>query len=199
MYLTAATAIAALAAAGAVASRTTPIRRDDGDDPNFFPSFDRYQDWAICKGRVTKGRFPNLQAPTDDGGCVRYFQGIDITGVVTEKHFFAKDGFASACDCVAECLVRSGNCTNWVWKHAFMDGDDGKRSCTLYSSPNLPANVTLAYDTGRSTGFDLLQPTNNPQMGANVPLTFLDQQGTQPDTYGVSGFAVQDQSNRQYC
>ncbi len=71
-----------------------------------------------------------------------------------------------------------------------MDGDDGKRSCTLYSSPNLPANVTLAYDTAQSKGFQLLQPGNNPQAGAPAPITTLDQVGQQPDKYGVSGYMV---------
>jgi hypothetical protein len=202
MHFTTATAIAALAATSVVASRTNPSRRDDSNDPDsaIFPDFNRYQDWAICLGKITKNQFPNLQAPTDDGGCVRYYQGIDITGVVTEVHFFAKDGFRSACDCAAECLRRPDSCTNWVWKHAFIDGqDDGKRSCTLYSSPNLPVNVTLAYDTLHSTGFDLLQPMNNPQKGAPVPITTLDKEGNNPDMYGVSGFMVQDQNNRQYC
>jgi len=188
-------------AAGAIASPAS--RRDNGDDRdpnvNIFPKFDNYEQWAICKGKITKGRFPNLQAPTNDGGCVRYYRGIDITGVVTEVHFFARDGIKSACDCAIKCLERPTSCTNWVYKHTFMNGDGGKRSCTLYSSPNLPTNVTLAYDTAHSTGFQLLQPGNNPQAGAPAPITTLDQAGKQPDMYGVSGFMVQDQNNRQYC
>ncbi|EXA02011.1 hypothetical protein FOWG_01713 [Fusarium oxysporum f. sp. lycopersici MN25] len=65
-------------------------------DNNIFPDFDRYSDWTICKGKITKDRFPNLQAPNRDGGCVRYYRGIDVTGVVTEQHFFFKDGFKNA-------------------------------------------------------------------------------------------------------
>ena len=203
MHFTITTAIAVLAATGVVASPTTPSRGDDGDDRNpnvnIFPKPDTYEKWAICKGKITKTRFPNLQAPKAEGGCVRYYQGIDMTGVVTEVHLFASDGIHSACDCAAACLNRPSSCTNWVFKHTFMAGDDGKRSCTLYSSPNLPTNVTLAYDTADSTGFELLQPTNNPQAGALAPLTTLDQAGNLPDKFGVSGFTVQDQNQRQYC
>ncbi|KAF9343179.1 hypothetical protein BGX26_006135 [Mortierella sp. AD094] len=201
MHFTAATFIALLAAAGAIASPVTDY--DNGDhsnsDVNIFPKFDNYGKWSICKGKITKARFPNLQAPTNDGGCVRYYQGIDMTGVVTEVHFFARNGVKNACDCAIKCLERPASCTNWVFKHTFMQGDDGKRSCTLYSSPNLPTNVTLAYNTTNSKGFQLLQPGNNPQAGAPAPLTFLDAAGTQPDKYGVSGFMVQDQNNRQFC
>ncbi len=204
MHFTIATIIAVLAATGVVASpMMNPIRRDNGEDSNsnvnIFPRFDNYEAWAICKGKITKNRFPNLQAPSNDGGCVRYYQGIDMTGVVTEVHLFARDGIRSACDCAIACLERSGTCTNWVFKHTFMQGDDGKRSCTLYSSPNLPTGVTLAYDTAHSKGFQLLQPGNNPQTGALAPLTTLDQAGNVPDKFGVSGFITQDQNNRLYC
>lgn len=64
-----------------------------GNPANIFPPFANYDKWAICVGKVTKKMFPHLQAPTAAGGCVRYYQGIDMTGVVTEKHFFAKVGF----------------------------------------------------------------------------------------------------------
>jgi hypothetical protein len=50
-----------------------------------------------------------------------------------------------------------------------------------------------------SAGYQLLQPGNNPQAGAPAPLTFLDVNNTIPDNFGVSGFIVQDQDNRQYC
>jgi hypothetical protein len=201
MHFTIATATALLAAATVAASPLSG--RDSGDDSNsninIFPRPEAYENWAICKGKITKNKFPNLQAPTNEGGCVRYYQGIDMTGVVTEVHLFARNGIKSACDCAAACLERPTSCTNWVFKHTFMEGDEGKRSCTLYSSPNLPTNVTLAYDTAHSSGFQLLQPGNNPQAGAPAPLTFLDQAGTKPDKYGVSGFMVQDQNNRQFC
>ncbi len=177
----------------------TPAERQLKDPADIFPSADQYNDWAICKGHVTKSTFPDLNAPTNEGGCVRYFRGVDITGVVTEQHFFFNDGVDSACDCIKKCLERPLSCTNWVFKHTFMDGDGGYRSCTLYSSPNLPSNVTLAYDLNNSAGFDLLQAANNPQAGAPVPLTFYDTAGKKPDPHGVSGFIVQDQNNHQYC
>ena len=198
MYFTP-TALVLLFASTALAS---PRRHDDyghKGDANIFPDFGRYSDWAICKGKITKAHFPHLQAPNNDGGCVRYFQGIDMTGVVTELHFYFKDGFHTACDCAVKCLEEPTTCTNWVWKHTFMPGDSGKRSCTLYSSPNLPTDVTLAYDTAKSKGFQPLQSANNPQAGALAPLTFLDAAGKKPDKFGVSGFVVQDQDGRLFC
>jgi hypothetical protein len=203
MHFTSTTLAILLAACTALASPLNSHRRrddtDQGSGADIFPEFDRYNDWAICQGKITKERFPNLQAPSDDGGCVRYYQGIDMTGVVTERHFFFKDGFKSACDCAAVCLENPTTCTNWVWKHTFMPEDGGKRSCTIYSSPNLPTDVTLAYNTTLSKGFALLQPGNNPQAGAPAPLTFMDAANTIPDQFGVSGFMVQDQNQRQFC
>ncbi|KAH7363378.1 hypothetical protein B0T11DRAFT_282515 [Plectosphaerella cucumerina] len=169
------------------------------DSHDIFPDTQRYEDWAICRGQISRDRFPTLAAPDDEGGCVRYFRGIDITGVVTEQHFFFRDGFENACDCAAKCLEDAETCTNWVWKHTFMDGDDGKRSCTLYSSPNLPAGVTLEYNLNKSTGFMPLQAANNPQAGAPAPLTFLDVNNTMPDMFGVSGFTMEDQNGRLFC
>jgi hypothetical protein len=185
----------------ASAALATPLdshsHQDSGAD--IFPNFNTYSDWAIFKGKITKGRFPTLQAPNNNGGCVGYYQGIDMTGVVTELHFYFKDGFRSACDCAAKCLELPTRCTNWVWKHTFMKEDSGKRSCTLYSSPNLPKDVTLAYNKAKSKGFKPLQAANNPQQGADAPLTFLDAAGTKPDKFGVSGFTVRDQNQRLYC
>jgi hypothetical protein len=204
MHFTTATLLTAFLTSSVLAGPLNGLRvRDQGDDGssdiNIFPKFDQYDAWAICKGKITKNQFPKLQAPTNDGGCVRYFQGIDITGVVTQVNLFHKDGIHSACDCASRCLEAPTSCTNWVFKHTFMPGDDGKRSCTLYSSPNLPANVTLEYDLAQSTGFDLLLPTNNPQKGCDAPLTFLDSANNQPDKYGVSGFVVRDTNQNQYC
>jgi hypothetical protein len=178
--------------------------RDKGDDSNpeinIFPKDDdSYNKYAICKGNITKGKFPALQAPSNDGGCVRYYRGIDITGVVTQVNLFFSDGIESACDCATRCLEAPESCTNWVFKYTFMPGDGGKRSCTLYSSPNLPVDVTLAYNTAQSKGFQELLPSNNPQTGCDAPLTFLDADNTQPDNYGVSGFMVRDSQGRQYC
>ncbi|KAH7309673.1 hypothetical protein B0I35DRAFT_440440 [Stachybotrys elegans] len=187
-----------LAASATIASPAEP-RAPPGPNQNIFPPFNTYSNWAICRGRITKGRFPTLQAPNGAGGCVRYYQGIDITGVVTELHFFFKDGFRTACDCAAKCLEQSNTCTNWVWKHTFMPGDGGRRSCTLYSSPNLPPGVTLAYNLQTSKGFLPLQAGNNPQAGAPAPLTTLDKAGNRPDRFGVSGFIMKDANGRLFC
>jgi hypothetical protein len=138
--------------------------------------------------------------PEHKSGCVRYYQGIDMTGVVTEVDLYFKDGIKSACDCIAACLSRPTTCTNWVYKHTFATGlDDGKRSCTLYSSPNLPTDVTLAYDLNNSKGFMKLQPQNNPQAGGSAPFTFRDAAMTVQDPYGVSGFMTQDPNGKLYC
>ncbi|KAF4625081.1 hypothetical protein G7Y89_g13088 [Cudoniella acicularis] len=184
---------------------TTITSRDQDDDSNqdiaIFPSANKYDAWAICKTKITKQKFPKLAAPTNDGGCVRYFQGIDMTGVVTQVNLYKKDGINSACDCAAACLDRPLTCTNWVFKHTFAGAtvDQNARSCTLYSSPNLPTGVTLKYDTGASTGFNLLLPSSNPQAGGDAPLTFLDMANTQVDKYGVSGFVTRDTNGNQYC
>lgn len=138
--------------------------------------------------------------PGDKSGCVRYFQGIDMTGVVTEVDLYASDGIESACDCIAACLSRPLSCTNWVYKHTFLPAlDSGKRSCTLYSSPNLPTNVTLAYNLANSTGFDKLSPGNNPQTGGSALFTFKDSNNTIRDLGGVSGFMTQDPNGKLYC
>lgn len=127
-----------------------------------------------------------------------------MTGVVTEVDiFFPK--VQSACDCAAMCLKNAKSCTNWVFKHTFNPKDSGRRSCTLYSSPNLPTDVTLVYDLhnatglGLSVGFQTLQPGNNPQAGGGAPLTFLDAANTKPDPFGVSGFLSQDANGKLYC
>jgi hypothetical protein len=202
MHFSTATVLSVLALASSVLAG--PLgSRDNGDDSNsdinIFPSGDKYSDYAICKGKITKNMFPQLQAPNNNGGCVRYFPAIDITGVVTMVDLFFKDGINSACDCAIACLERPETCTNWVFKHTFAGAaiDNNKRSCTLYSSPNLPKGVTLDYDLAQSSGFGTVGM--NAQQGCDAPLTFLDVNGTMPDKYGVSGFAVRDTNQRQYC
>jgi len=63
--------------------------------------------------------------------------------------------------------------------------------------------VTLVYDLKNSTGLGLSEGTGviglNPQPGCDAPITAFDLAGTQPDKYGVSGFAVRDVQGRQYC
>lgn len=128
-----------------------------------------------------------------------------MTGVVTEVDLYFPQ-IQSACDCAAQCLTHATSCTNWVFKHTFVPKlDHGRRACTLYSSPNLPSNVTLVYDLkdatglGFSSGYQLLQASNNPQAGGGAPLTFLDVANTKTDPYGVSGFLSQDVNGRLYC
>jgi hypothetical protein len=92
----------------------------------------------------------------------------------------------TACDCISLCLDAPTTCTNWVWKHTNMPAlDSGRRSCTLYSSPNLPSGVTLDYNLALSSGFQLLQAANNPNwaperqrrcwtMGTRIHLVLVD-------------------------
>jgi len=195
--------LASAALAGPIAARNDKHEVNDHDmDDNFNifkNSAERYEG-AICKNEITTHRFPNLLVPDHKSGCVRYFQGIDMTGVVTEVDLYAKDGINSACDCIAACLSHPTTCTNWVFKHTFTPAlDGGKRTCTLYSSPNLPTDVTLKYDLNGSKGFAKLQPQNNPQVGGGAPLTFRDAANTKVDPFGVSGFMTQDANGKQYC
>jgi len=191
--------------AGPFIERNQPYN-DMDDSFNIFKDADSRFEGAICKNEITTKQFPTLVIPHNfRGGCVRYYQGIDMTGVVTEVDiFFPK--VKTACDCIEACLTASNNCTNWVWKHTFNPpADSGRRSCTLYSSPNLPTDVTLVYDLtdatglGFSKGFQLLQTQNNPQMGGGAPLAFLDMAGKRQDPFAVSGFLTQDANGKLYC
>lgn len=209
MHFTPIAVVLALAASGL--SNVLVPRDNDGyndmdDSFNIFEDSSQRFEGAICKDQITTRQFPTLQIPHGfRGGCVRYYQGIDMTGVVTEVDLYFPL-IKSACDCAAQCLTRSLSCTNWVFKHTFVPTlDHGRRSCTLYSSPNLPTNVTLVYDLknatglGFSVGYQLLQPGNNPQAGGGAPLTFLDANNTKTDPFGVSGFLSQDVNGRLYC
>jgi len=184
--------------AGAVTERNGNHDYNDFDDQyNIFKDANSRFEGAICKKQITTKYFPKLVIPHNfRGGCVRYYQGIDMTGVVTEVDiFFPK--VKSACDCITACLTAATSCTNWVWKHTGNPLDGGRRSCTLYSSPNLPSNVTLDYNLALSSGFQLLQDANNPQAGDGAPITVLAY--GHPDAFGVSGFLTQDANGLLYC
>lgn len=120
-----------------------------------------------------------------------------MTGVVTTVDIYFPT-VKSACDCIGLCINNITTCTNWVFKHTFTpDLDHGKRTCILYSSPNLPTDVTLAYNLSGSVNFEELE--DNPQVGGLAPLTFSDSASTQQDKFGVSGFIAQDQNSNIYC
>jgi hypothetical protein len=123
-----------------------------------------------------------------------------MTGVVTDVDIFFPT-VKTACECIEKCLGTPDTCTNWVFKHTFQpdNKDHGKRTCTLYSSPNLPTGVTLWYNLTGSSGFMPLLDGNNPQVGALAPLTLLDPNTKTPDPFGVSGFITQDENFKQYC
>ena len=49
------------------------------------------------------------------GGCVRYVQGFDITGVTTEVDLTReKNGIKSECDCLQHCINNKQKCASWV-------------------------------------------------------------------------------------
>ncbi|PMD50001.1 uncharacterized protein K444DRAFT_670503 [Hyaloscypha bicolor E] len=183
----------------AVVERNGDHDYNDMDDSfNIFKDSNSRWEGAICKSEITTKQFPTLTTPPNfRGGCVRYFQGIDMTGVVTEVDIFFPT-VKTACDCISLCLSAPTTCTNWVFKHTNNPAkDSGRRSCTLYSSPNLPTDVTLGYNLTDSIGFQLLQAMNNPQAGGGAPTTVLD--NGNPDPFGVSGFLTQDVNGKLYC
>jgi len=189
--------------AGAIAKKES--YNDMDDSFNIFKDSSQRWEGAICKSEITTKQFPTLVTPPNfRGGCVRYWQGIDITGVVTEVDiYFPKVN--SACDCAIKCLTAALTCNNWVFKHTFSSLDSGRRTCTLYSSPNLPTDVTLVYDLTNATGlgfsvdYQLLQAGNNPQAGGGAPFTWLNAANTVKDPFGVSGFLSQDANGALYC
>jgi hypothetical protein len=101
-------------------------------------------------------------------------RGFDVTGVVTEVDL-TFPLIQTQCDCIQECLSRPTTCAAYVWKFSTADSViAGHRTCTLYSQFNLPTDVTIEVNVGKSKNVALLQPGNNPQAGALVPQTFKD-------------------------
>jgi hypothetical protein len=125
---------------------------------------------------------------TADGGCIRYVQGFDVTGVVTEVDL-TFPAVKNVCDCVQQCLNRKGTCANWVYKFSTPDSvKTGHRTCTLYSNFNLPADVVIDVNVQKSKNVQLLQAANNPQAGGLVPQAFKDRNLTStPDDQAYSG------------
>jgi hypothetical protein len=83
MHFSTTTALSILALVSSVlAGPLGNLRRENGDDNNtdinIFPSKDHYNDYAICRGKVTKNQFPQLQAPSNEGGCVRYVYPLNF-------------------------------------------------------------------------------------------------------------------------
>ncbi len=118
-------------------------------------------------------------------------KGFDVTGVVTEVDLTFPQ-VKSACDCIQECLNRPTTCANYVYKFSTNDSiKNGHRTCTLYSQFNLPADVAIEIDVNSNLNMQiqLLQSTNNPQLGGLVPQAFKDVDGTVPDDDAVSGYA----------
>ncbi|KAK9235194.1 hypothetical protein V1525DRAFT_410673 [Lipomyces kononenkoae] len=130
---------------------------------------------------------------TQDNGCIRYTRGFDVTGVVTEVDLTFPQ-VKDECDCIQECLKRSGTCANYVWKFSTPQSvQSGHRTCTLYSNFNLPAGVVVEFALNSSSNMNInadqiIAMGNNPQVGALVPQAFKDANiNTTPDPDAVSG------------
>lgn len=130
---------------------------------------------------------------TQDGGCIRYTRGFDVTGVVTEVDLTFPH-VRTECDCIQECLNRRDTCANYVWKFSTSESvKRGHRTCTLYSDFNLPAAVTIQFDLASSNNSninaaEIIANGNNPHAGALVPQAFKDiNLNTTPDSDAVSG------------
>ena len=86
--------------------------RDDDDQPR------------LCPRLNVKG-----------GGCIRYVQGFDVTGVTTEIDLTFPE-VKTKCECVEECLKRKETCNNYVWKFSTPESvQTGYRTCTLCPTP----------------------------------------------------------------
>ncbi|GFZ49288.1 hypothetical protein JCM24511_07407 [Saitozyma sp. JCM 24511] len=133
-----------------------------------------------------------FKTKTENNGCIRYTQGFDVTGVLTEVDLTIVDGIKTVCDCIQACLDRPTSCANYVWK--FPDAaavQTGHRTCTLYSNFNLPSNVTVKVNEHKSMG--IMNVGANPQTGGLVPQAFKDDNC--PDDEAFSG-PVWQLSNR---
>ncbi|RSH80121.1 hypothetical protein EHS25_007323 [Saitozyma podzolica] len=138
-----------------------------------------------------------FKTKTENNGCIRYTQGFDVTGVLTEVDLtFPK--VQTVCDCIQACLDYPGTCANYVWK--FPDAaavKTGHRTCTLYSNFNLPANVTVKVNEKHSV--DIKKVAANPQVGSLVPQAFSDVAQTCPDDEAFSGPVWQLSNGMTQC
>jgi len=167
MRFPSATALFFLFVAGAVAG-PIGVRDDDDHSNDGLP--------RICRHLQTKDR-----------GCLRYVQGFDVTGVLTEVDL-TFDTVKTKCDCIQECMNRPATCANWVYKFSTPDSITiGHRTCTLYSDFNLPSNVIVNVDVADSTDVLPIGTGNNPHNGGPVPQAFKDAAGTVPDDGAFSG------------
>jgi hypothetical protein len=136
----------------------------------------------ICKNLKTK-----------DNGCIRYVQGFDVTGVVTEVDLTFPE-IQNECDCIQQCLDRPTTCAAWVYKFSTPASvQSGHRTCTLYSQFNLPSQVAIEIDLNNGNNKninaqEIIQMGNNPQAGSLVPEAFKDPNlDTTPDDKAFSG------------
>jgi len=141
---------------------------------------------------------------TQDYGCIRYTRGFDVTGVVTEIDLTFPE-VQNECDCIQECLNRLSICANYVWKFSDRAAvKSGHRTCTLYSTFNIPSDVTIDYNIASPLNKNIrphkLADGNNPQPGGLVPQAFKDLHlNTIPDNDAVSGPVWQLANGKVQC
>ncbi|OCL13452.1 hypothetical protein AOQ84DRAFT_415194 [Glonium stellatum] len=140
-----------------------------------------------------------------EGGCIRYVKGFDVTGVVTEVDLTFPQ-IKEACDCIQACLDRPTTCAAYVWKFSTAASvQSGHRTCTLYSQFNLPTDVAIEINTNSTlnkniNAAELLALGNNPQPGAPVPQCFKDfPTNTIPDNECRSGEVWQLANGNTLC
>jgi hypothetical protein len=128
----------------------------------------------------------DIQSTTNLCGDTR---GFDVTGVVTEIDLTFPE-VKGECDCIQECLNRPTLCANYVWKFSTPASvRSGHRTCTLYSTFNLPPDVTIDYNLKSKLNMNIIPGLiDNPQAGGPVPQAFKDiHLNTVPDDEAVSG------------
>jgi len=104
------------------------------------------------------------------GGCSRYYQGYDITGVTNQNMIGNTTVITSSCDCMLQCKQTFSTCTSWVWKYT--EPSQQTRQCILYSNFNLPPGIVVGINTSSSINTGVI--AGNPQIGGQVPPCTMD-------------------------
>lgn len=104
------------------------------------------------------------------GGCSRYYQGYDISGVSNKNMIGNTSVITSSCDCMLKCKQTFSTCTSWVWKYT--EPSQQTRKCILYSNFNLPIGIVVGINTSSSINTGLI--SENPQIGGQVPRCTMD-------------------------
>ena len=146
-----------------------------------------------CKPRITVafavGHFSTLDKVLRFTNTQTDTRGFDVTGVVTEIDL-TFPAIKNECDCIQACLDRVNICANYVWKFSTPASvRSGHRTCTLYSTFNIPPSVTIDYNTTSPLNKNIIAALiDNPQVGGQVPRAYKDVHlNSIPDNDAVSG------------